>query len=46
MKILNRKLVDKIFDIGILVKAIFGFFELEYNQKLKKVNEFKKILTN
>ena len=27
-KFLNKKLVDKAFEIGILVKAIFGFFEV------------------
>ena len=25
---MNRKLLDKLFEIGILVKAIFGFFEI------------------
>jgi len=27
-KIFNKKLLDKIFDIGILVKSIFGIFEI------------------
>jgi uncharacterized membrane protein len=26
--IFNRKLIDKIFDVGIMVKAVFGFFEI------------------
>lgn len=28
MKIFSRKLIDKIFEIGVLVKALFGFFEI------------------
>lgn len=26
--IFSRKLIDKIFDVGVLLKAIFGFFEI------------------
>lgn len=28
MKIFNQKLIDKLFEIGIMVKMLFGFFEL------------------
>ena len=28
MKVFTKKIIDKIFEIGVLIKALFGFFEI------------------